>query len=104
MIVHYFLSFAQVNFLVSKNFNGETRAMVMTILGVSQVIGKVAVALVGDHLPFPKIFLLVIANIIGAILMGCLLVAESFITIVSVTISKSKSFVLKKIKNIASED
>ena len=64
----------------------------MTALGVSQVIGKVVVALVGDHLPFPKIFTLVIANIIGAIQMGCLLVAESLIPTVTIITSKSRYF------------
>ncbi|XP_072181604.1 monocarboxylate transporter 7-like [Diadema setosum] len=77
----FYMSF--VNFLISKGFNEETSAIVMTALGVSQVVGKALVAVIGDHLPFPKIFSLVIAAIIGAAMMGSLLASNTLIAILA---------------------
>ncbi|XP_041459637.1 monocarboxylate transporter 9-like isoform X2 [Lytechinus variegatus] len=81
-----FFYMSLVNFMISRKFEDETSALVMTVLGVSQVVGKVVVAIVGDHLPLPKVFLLVIANIIGAVQMGSLLVADTLAPVVCIII------------------
>ena len=60
----------------------------MTALGVSQVVGKILVALVGDHLPFPKMYALVIANVLGAGLVGSLLANRFLIATFAVIIGE----------------
>ena len=63
--------------MTTNGFEKKDCAMVMTVVALSEIGGKFLLSGVGDHLPFPKIFLFDIASILGIGVMFTLFVAKS---------------------------
>ncbi|XP_072176057.1 uncharacterized protein [Diadema setosum] len=64
-----FAYFSTVNMTISSGFSKKTAAMVMVTMGSTEIVGKIALGVITDRLPIPKIFILMAANCVGALLM-----------------------------------
>ncbi|XP_072177112.1 uncharacterized protein [Diadema setosum] len=64
-----FAYFSTVNMTISSGFSKMTATMVMVTMGSTEIVGKIVLGVVTDRLPIPKIFILMGANCIGALLM-----------------------------------
>ncbi|XP_033644650.1 monocarboxylate transporter 13-like [Asterias rubens] len=71
----YYVS--MVSFMTTNGFDKSDSALFMMVVAISEVVGKVVISAVADSLPFPKIYLFVLASILGVVVMVVLLVASS---------------------------
>ncbi|XP_071490790.1 monocarboxylate transporter 7-like [Diadema antillarum] len=63
-----FAYFSTVNMTISSGFSKKTAALVMATMGLTEVFGKIALGVITDRLPIPKIFIVMAANCVGALL------------------------------------
>jgi predicted MFS family arabinose efflux permease len=66
-----------MSFMTTKGFDKSDSTLFMMVLAVSEVVGKVAISTVADRLPFPKLYLFVLASLLGVVVMVVLLFATS---------------------------
>eukprot|EP00057_Strongylocentrotus_purpuratus_P025362 XP_011679836.1 PREDICTED: monocarboxylate transporter 10 [Strongylocentrotus purpuratus] len=61
-----FLYFSTANFIVLAGFSKRTASLMMSTMGLAEIVGKLIIGVVADRIPVPKIFYMVAANCIGA--------------------------------------
>ncbi|XP_071510425.1 monocarboxylate transporter 12-like [Diadema antillarum] len=66
-----------VSYMVSTGFTKDDGSLVLMVMGVSNLIGKLLVSLLGELLPVPNIAFSFTASIVGVAVMSSLLVADS---------------------------
>ncbi|XP_038057383.1 monocarboxylate transporter 13-like [Patiria miniata] len=74
-LTFYYVS--MVSFMTTKGFDRSECSLFMMVLAVSEVVGKVIISAVADSLPFPKIYLFVMASLLGVVVMVVLLFATT---------------------------
>ena len=65
-----------------------TCAIIMAIVAVAEVVGKAMLGIVGDHLPFPKIYLFVVASLLGVGVMFSLTYATTVAAMICIGIGE----------------
>ncbi|XP_041485942.1 uncharacterized protein LOC121432151 [Lytechinus variegatus] len=75
------------DFLISRGFERHVIPWVVTTFGISELAGKVLLAVVADRLPFPKIFIYNFACAVGMVVMGCLLVVRSVALLICLAVA-----------------
>ena len=61
----------------------------MTVLAVSELVGKIFLSAFADCLPFPKVYLFVLASVFGSVLMVVLLFATSLGLMLGLAVGRS---------------
>ncbi|XP_063969250.1 uncharacterized protein LOC129282186 [Lytechinus pictus] len=75
------------DFLISRGFERHVIPWVVTTFGISELVGKILLAVVADRLPFPKIFIYNFACAVGMVVMGCLLVVRSVALLLCIAVA-----------------
>ncbi|XP_041485974.1 uncharacterized protein LOC121432185 [Lytechinus variegatus] len=75
------------DFLISRGFERHVIPWVVTTFGISELAGKILLAVVADRLPFPKIFIYNFACAVGMVVMGCLLVVRSVALLLCIAVA-----------------
>ena len=75
--------------MTTNGFDKSDSALFMMVVAISEVVGKVVISAVADSLPFPKIYLFVLASILGVVVMVVLLVASSLGLMLGLAVGKS---------------
>eukprot|EP00057_Strongylocentrotus_purpuratus_P004931 XP_003729789.1 PREDICTED: uncharacterized protein LOC100894070 [Strongylocentrotus purpuratus] len=70
-----------INYLVSVGFTEQTGVQFVSFTALGILVGKVALIFIGEHLPFPRIFIQVISNVIGIIVWILLMIVRSVIPV-----------------------
>nr|XP_054774083.1 uncharacterized protein LOC129282183 [Lytechinus pictus] len=76
------------DFLISRGFERNVVPWVVTTFGISELAGKIVLAVVADRLPFPKIFIYNFACAVGMVVMGCLLVVRSVALLICLAVGR----------------
>nr|XP_054774767.1 monocarboxylate transporter 13-like [Lytechinus pictus] len=58
-----------INYMMSVGFTEMTGVRVVSVIGFANLVGKIVISAIGDYIPFPRVFLLVIANGISIVIM-----------------------------------
>ncbi|PIK32993.1 putative monocarboxylate transporter 2 isoform X2 [Apostichopus japonicus] len=75
------------NFMKILGFTGTQRSLTISIIAVSEIIGKILLSLFGDHLPFGKIYLFVISSVLGiGIMLSLLFLVRDFPSMILLSI------------------
>ncbi|XP_022092159.1 monocarboxylate transporter 13-like [Acanthaster planci] len=74
-LTFYYVS--MMSFMTTKGFDKSDSTLFMMVLAIAEVVGKVIIAAVADSLPFPKLYLFVLASLLGVVVMVVLLFATS---------------------------
>lgn len=70
-------------------FSGTQRSLTISVIAVSEVIGKILLSLFGDHLPFGKIYLFVISSVLGVgIMLSLLFLVKGFASMIVISIGE----------------
>ncbi len=85
----FYLSIKQVPYLLVNGFSEEKCTTLLVLLAVSQTFGKLSIAIIGDHLPFAKIYLLSVVIFSVAILTVVLRFVDSFQAICAILFGMS---------------
>ncbi|XP_071503583.1 monocarboxylate transporter 7-like [Diadema antillarum] len=80
----YYVS--MVNFMTTAGIQESMCAIIMTVIAVAEVFGKICLSAFGDHLPFPKIYLFVIASLLGIGVMFGLMAAKSIAAMMCIAV------------------
>ena len=73
-------------------FAESTAALSMTVLGASDLAGKLLLSGIADYLPFPKMFLFHIASTSGIAMMFAVINIKSVVAIFSSSVGKKDTF------------
>ncbi|XP_041483891.1 monocarboxylate transporter 2-like [Lytechinus variegatus] len=80
----YYVS--MVNFMTTAGIVESKCALIMAVVAIAEVCGKACLAIFGDHLPFPKIYLFVAASVVGSGIMYSLFVAKTVAAMMCVAV------------------
>eukprot|EP00057_Strongylocentrotus_purpuratus_P014251 XP_011668725.1 PREDICTED: monocarboxylate transporter 9 isoform X1 [Strongylocentrotus purpuratus] len=67
------------NYMVSVGFPEPTGVRVVSLLGFSNLIGKIGMSVIGEYIPFPRVFLLVISSVVSIAVMLVILFTRNVI-------------------------
>lgn len=75
------------NFMKILGFTSTQRSLTLSVVAVSEIIGKILLSLFGDHLPFGKIYLFVISCVLGVgIMLSLLFLVKDFASMIVLSI------------------
>ena len=74
--------------MLSIGFQKSTAVQVITVIGISNLVGKVVLSLAGQYIPFPKVFLLIISSVINICVMVSLMFSRTVIPMYCVAVGK----------------
>ena len=75
------IALLKVNIITTAGFSKKLATIAMSVMGLSEMIGKIAFGFISDRLPIPKIFLLIFANVAGVGAMVMMLCVATKISI-----------------------
>lgn len=76
-----------VSYTDSVGITANHGSILLTMLAGGEMVGKALLCIFGDHVPFAKIYIIIVCNLLSAIISCAMIFTKDFISMISVAIS-----------------